>query len=222
VNRTRIVLADDHAVVREGLRILIDSQRDLKVVAEATSGQEALERVRETQARVLCLDLSMPGWSGVQTIKQVNLESPGTRVLVLTMHNDLAYVRSAIAAGALGYCLKSSHVSELLSAIRNVAAGSRAVDPNIQIAYGEFFSDHSVLGCTELSRREREVLELLVRGHTHQEIADKMFLSVKTVETYHARVREKTGLKTRADFVRYGVDSGLLSQDSKGSRPPAE
>jgi DNA-binding NarL/FixJ family response regulator len=198
-------------VVREGLRVLIDSQRDLKVVAEAATGQEALERVRETQPRVLCLDLSMPGWGGVHTIERINVASSSTRILVLTMHDDLAYVRSAIAAGAVGYYLKSSPVNELLTAIRTVAAGNLAIDPNIQNAFGDLPPEHRVLGCNQLSRREREVLELLVHGHTHQEMADKMFLSVKTVETYHARVRDKTGLKTRADFVRYGVDSGLLS-----------
>jgi DNA-binding NarL/FixJ family response regulator len=210
VNRIRIVLADDHAILREGLRTLIDYQRDLRVVGEAGTGQEALERVRETQPRVLCLDISMPGWCAVYTIEQVCAASPATRILVLTMHDDPAYFRSAFAAGALGYHLKTAPVDGLLGAIRNVAAGNRTVDPSLQNALNEPPADHPSRGYSQLSRREREVLDLLVRGHTHQEMADKMFLSIKTIETYHGRIREKTGLKTRADFVRFGLEAGLL------------
>jgi two-component system response regulator NreC len=210
VNRTRVVLADDHVVLREGLRLLIDSQRDLKVVAEAATSQEALERVRETQPRVLCLDLSMPGWGGVSTIERIGAITTHTRILVLTMHDDIAYVRSAVAAGAMGYILKSTPIADLLSAIRAVAVGNRAIDSRLQESFGEASGEAPAQGCHQLSRREREVLEHLIRGHTHQEIADKLFVSVKTVETYRARVREKTGLKTRADFVRYGLDAGLL------------
>ncbi|MBP3958450.1 response regulator transcription factor [Gemmata sp. G18] len=208
MNRTKVVLADDHAILREGLRALISIQADLEVVGEAATGLEAIDRVQETIPRVLCLDLSMPGWGSGPTIARVNQVSPRTRVLVLTMHNDPAYVRSALAAGAAGYFLKSSPSHELLAAIRATATGARVIDSALQ---GVLEDAPPPAGLPQFSRRETEVLEHLVKGHTHQEIADLLFLSVKTVETYRARLREKTGLKSRADFVRYGLDAGLLN-----------
>ena len=208
MNRTKVVLADDHAILREGLRALISIQADLEVVGEAATGMEAIDRVQETIPRVLCLDLSMPGWGSGPTIARVNQVSPRTRVLVLTMHNDPAYVRSALAAGAAGYFLKSSPSHELLAAIRATATGARVIDSALQ---GVLEDAPPPAGLPQFSRRETEVLEHLVKGHTHQEIADLLFLSVKTVETYRARLREKTGLKSRADFVRYGLDAGLLN-----------
>jgi two-component system response regulator NreC len=211
VNRTKVVLADDHAVLRDGLRVLINAQPDLEVVAEAGTGPEAVERVRETGARVLCLDLSMPGWGGAGTIERVRAASPRTRVLVVTMHDDPAYVRSAVTAGADGYMLKTTPVAALLAAIRGVAAGDRVIDAPLRPHLDGEPRRTPAGDQSQLSRREREVLELLSRGHTHQEIADKLFVSVKTIETYRARVRDKTGLKSRADFVRYGLDTGLLT-----------
>jgi two-component system, NarL family, response regulator NreC len=220
MNRAKVVLADDHAVLREGLRALINSQPDMEVVAEAGTGPEAVEKVRETGARVLCLDLSMPGWGSAATIERVRAASPRTRVLILTMHDDPAYVRSAVTAGADGYILKTTPVARLIAAIRDVAAGERVIDGPLQ-AYLDHSPDHSpTAGKLQLSRREREVLELLSKGHTHQEIADKLFVSVKTVETYRARIRDKTGLKSRADFVRFGLDNGYLTQaDNPGDVP---
>lgn len=217
--RTRIVLADDHVILREGLRALINAQADLEVVGEAASGTETVDRVQATEPRVLCLDLSMPGWGSATTIARVTQLVPRTRVLVLTMHNDPAYVRSALAAGAAGYFLKTTPFPELLAAIRAVAAGGRVIDP----ALGDVLeSQPPAAGQSQLSRRETEVLELLVKGLTHQEIADQLFLSVKTVETYRARLREKTGLKTRADFVRYGLEAGLIGAAPTEGTKPAE
>ncbi len=217
--RTRVVLADDHAILREGLRVLINAQPDLEVVAEAATGAEAVDRVQETLPRVLCLDISMPGWGNGPTIKRVTAASPRTRTLVLTMHNDPAYARTALAAGAAGYVLKTTPLPNLLAAIRAVAAGARVVDPALE---GAFDGPPTPAGAPPFSRREAEVLELLVKGHTHQEIADALFLSVKTVETYRARLREKTGLKSRADFVRYGVDAGLLAAPDGADPKPAD
>lgn len=213
MTRTAVVLADDHAVLREGLRVLISAQPDLEVVGEAGTGTETVDRVQEAAPRVLCLDLSMPGWGSGPTIQRVRAVSPRTRVLVLTMHNDPAYVRSALAAGADGYFLKTTPFPDLLAAIRAVAAGTRVIDPSLQAMLDDA---PPVADPPQFSRRETEVLELLVKGHTHQEIADLLFLSVKTVETYRARLREKTGLKTRADFVRYGLDTGLLASPEGG------
>ncbi|MDY3561842.1 response regulator transcription factor [Gemmata sp. JC673] len=217
--RTRIVLADDHVILREGLRALISAQPDLEVVGEAASGAETVECVQATEPRVLCLDLSMPGWGSATTINRVTQLAPRTRVLVLTMHNDPAYVRSALAAGAAGYFLKTTPFPDLLAAIRAVATGAQVIDP----ALGDVLDGPPPPAeRSQLSRRETEVLELLVKGLTHQEIADLLFLSVKTVETYRARLREKTGLKTRADYVRYGIEAGLLGPAGTEAPKPTE
>lgn len=204
MTRTPVVLADDHDMFREAVRTLIDHQPDLEVVGEAGTGPEVLDRAKELQPRVLCLDVSMPGWGLGVTVARVLSASPKTRVLILTMHNDPAFIHAAVTAGACGYVVKTASMTDLLSAVRAVAAGERVFPP---------LTDTPAPSAGEpqtLSRREREVLELLAHGLTHQEVADRLFLSVKTVETYRARVRTKMGLHTRADFVRYGVENGLL------------
>jgi two-component system, NarL family, response regulator NreC len=206
-SRTRVVLGDDHTILREGLRTLIDAQPDLQVVGEAATGQDVVRCVESTTPRVVCLDLSMPGWGWATTIEKLRATSPSSRILVLTMHDDPAYVRTALSLGAAGYALKSTPATSLLGAIRTVGAGQRSIDPSLTTTVE---TPPPVPGVGLLSRREHEVLQLLVRGHTHQEIADKLFVSVKTIETYRARVKEKTGLITRADFVRYGRETGML------------
>jgi DNA-binding NarL/FixJ family response regulator len=216
VKRTRVVLADDHAVLREGLRALIAAQPDFEVAGEAATGQEAVACAAQTTPAVLCLDLSMPGGGVAATIHNVKTVSPRTRVLILSMHSETAYVRSALAAGADGYVLKSSTTHVLLSGLRGVARGEHVLDP----ALGDLQADTKPSEAATLSRREREVIALLARGHTHQEIADKLLVSVKSVETYRARVREKLGLRTRADFVRYGLEAGLLTDSHAESAPP--
>ncbi len=219
MSRTHVVLADDHTVLRAGLCALINAQADLVVVAEAATGVEAAALVQETGPRVLCLDLSMPGWGSATTIARVRAVSPRTRVLVLTMHDDPAYARAALAAGADGYMLKTAPLPELLAAIRSVANGAQVIDKTLQGVLSD--SPRGATGQVELSRRESEVLQLLASGHTHQQIADRLFLSVKSVETYRARLRTKTGLKTRADYVRYGLDTGLLVSPPAGDAPPS-
>jgi DNA-binding NarL/FixJ family response regulator len=204
----RVLLADDHPVLRAGLRAVIDAQPDLRVVAEAGDGPAAV--LAAPSADVVLLDLNMPG-GGAAVIPQI-LAGTRARVLVLTMHTDPAYRRATEQAGAVGYLLKTAAMPELLAAVRAVAVGGTAFDPLPEPAV-----------TAELSRREKEVLEYLVHGHTHQVIADKLNVSVKTVETYRARIREKTGLKTRADLVRHGLATGLLTADpgeqSTGERP---
>lgn len=217
MNRIDVVLADDHALLREGLRVLIGAQPDLAVVAEAGTGPDAVERVREFQPRVLCLDLSMPGWGLVPTIERARECSPRTKILVVTSHDDPAYARAALAAGANGYVLKSAASAELVAAIRTVAAGGTVLGASLQDAVGEPTATNR-----ELSPRERELLALLAQGLTHQVIADRLFLSVKTVETYRARLKAKTGLKSRADFVRYGLETGLLLPSDADAPRPAE
>lgn len=226
MSKIRILIADDHAVVRSGLRLLINSQKDMEVVGEARDGKEVLPRVQESQPDVALLDLSMPGGGGLQAIGLLRREQPAVRVLVLTMHDDPDYLRSVISAGGFGYVVKRSADSDLISAIRAVSRGERFVDPSIgenlvQEILREAGSGGSSAGegdAARLSPREREVLGLLARGHTNTEIAERIFVSVKTVETYRARLSQKLGLHTRAELVRYAMNRGILRGDS--SDPP--
>ena len=215
--RTRVLLADDHAVLRAGLAMLINAQPDLEVIAEAADGVEAIERARKTQPDVVILDLTMPRLSGFAALQTILRECPATRVLVLTMHDDAAYGRSLLVAGALGYVTKKAADRELLQAIRAVREGRRFVDVS---QAEEMLPPTGRGGATPraiLSRREYEVLALVARGFTHQEVADRLGLSIKTIETYLARLAAKLGLRRRADLVRYALDTGLLEHDSAAS-----
>jgi DNA-binding NarL/FixJ family response regulator len=226
--KTRVLVADDHAVLRAGLRLLINTQPDMEAVGEAGTFPEALRQVRTLRPDVLILDLSMPGGTGVKTIERLAAECPGTRILVLTMHDDPSYLRAALAAGAFGYVVKKAADSELLTAIRAVAQGRAFVDLDIsgrkvQTVLGNRDGDGEPGGpAAVLSPREREVLGLLAQGHTNQVIADRLFLSVKTIESYRARLMQKLGLTNRADLIRYAVEIGLLGPgklDDAGGSP---
>jgi DNA-binding NarL/FixJ family response regulator len=207
--RTRIVIADDHAILRAGLAMLIEAQPDLVVAGEAADGLEAIEKVRRTKPDVLILDLTMPRMSGFDALRQIHEESPDTKVLVLTMHDDPAYGRSLLSAGALGYVTKKAADRELLLAIRTVREGRLFVDLSQ--------AEDMLAKQSPLSQRERQVLLELAHGFTHQEIADRLVLSIKTVETYLDRLSTKLGLRRRADLVRYALEIGLLAPDA---RPP--
>lgn len=211
----RVLIADDHAVLRAGLRVLIDAQPDMEVVGEAADSDEAVRKVVEARPDVALMDITMPGSSGIKAIGRITDACPQTRVLVLTMHDVPAYLRSAVAAGAAGYVVKRAADSELLSAIRGVHRGRTVLDPAlaatvVQRAIGK----RSAAGrpASLLSPREREVLDLVAQGYTNQQIADRLGLSVKTVETYRSRLVEKLGLRSRADLVRYALDSGLVGR----------
>jgi two-component system, NarL family, response regulator NreC len=214
----RVLIADDHAVLRAGLRMLLRAQSDIEVVGEAADGLETPMRVRELQPDVVLLDLSMPGPRSGNVIREVLLACPTTRVLILTMHDDEAYLRSALSAGASGYLVKKAADSELMSAIRAVHAGRTFVD--LTQTTGE--ARLSLRGDVgeqrqppkKLSRREREVLGLLAQGHSNQQIADQTDLSVKTVETYRTRLSVKLGLKGRAELYRFAAESGILETDA--------
>ena len=215
--KIRILIADDHAVLRAGLRMLINAQADLEVVGEATNGHEALGLARKLLPDVITMDLNMPG-NTIQTIERLRQECPQTRILVLTMHDDPAYLRAALAAGSAGYVTKSAADTELLIAIRTVFRGRSFVDSSltdslVQTALGNKpgggpNGTQDSVSC--LSHREREVLELLAQGHTNQQAADRLFLSVKTIETYRKRITDKLGLRSRADLVRYALEIGIL------------
>lgn len=219
--KIRVFIADDHAVLRSGLRLLINGQPDMEVVGEAADGLEAEQRISTTAPDVALMDLSMPH-DGLHAIRQISQASPATRVLALTMHDDPGYLRLALSAGAAGYVVKTAVDSELLTAIRTVAQGRTFVD--LSCSPDRMFAEPLAAerdltprptGPSDqpLSRREREVLTRIARGFTNQEIAEQLSLSVKTVETYRARLMVKLDLRSRADLVRYALDHGLLTSD---------
>jgi two-component system response regulator NreC len=218
--RIRILIADDHAVLRTGLRMLIGSQRDLDVVGEASDGDEAVRKAAALRPDVALVDISMPGSGGIKAIERIREAAPATRVLVLTMHDMPAYLRAALAAGAAGYVVKRAADSALLAAIRDVHRGRTVLDPALAasvVQSGLRRRGATTSPATPLSHREREVLELVAQGYTNQQIADHLGLSVKTVETYRARLVEKLGLQSRAELVRYALDSGLFGGEASST-----
>jgi two-component system response regulator NreC len=210
--RIRILLADDHTVLRSGLRALLSAQADLEVTGEAGEGGEALRLTQTLKPDVVVMDIGMPGVSGIDATARIRRELPLTKVVILSMHDDQGYLRQALRAGASGYVLKKAADTELLAAIRAAARGELYLDPSL--AKG-LVADVVLPKAQEpeipvLSEREREVLHLLARGHTNQQVADRLCISVKSVETYKARLMEKLGLKGRAELVRYALTHGLL------------
>ena len=212
--RTRVVLADDHAILRAGLAMLVRAQPDLEVVGEAADGIEALEKVRKTKPDVVILDLTMPRMNGFDALREIIRDSPQTKVLVLTMHDDSAYGRSLLAAGALGYVTKKAAGRELLTAIRAVREGRRFVDMTQAEAMLPRTGARLPAPRELLSQREEQVLGLVARGFTHQETADLLALSIKTVETYLSRLTTKLGLHRRAELVRYAMETGILDRET--------
>ena len=205
-----IVLADDHAVVRAGLRLLLDQAGGLRVVSEAGDAGSALRTVLGHKPTVLVLDLNMPGeLTSLDAIPKVADASPGTRVVVLTMQEDPEFARRALQAGAAGYVLKEAADSELVEAVRRAAAGDTYLNPRLGAALAAAPAAPSGPP-DDLSPREVEVLRLIALGHTNAEIAEQLFLSVRTVETHRAHIQQKLRRSTRADLVRYALDRGLL------------
>jgi len=208
-------LADDHAVVREGLKALINAHPLMEVVGEAADGRHACELAMILRPDVVVMDVSMPVLSGSQATARLLLECPTARVLALTVHEDKGYIRQLLASGAVGYVLKRAAPEELIHAIRAVAAGGIYLDPGMAAkVVGGFVRTPSgaVTAGGELSDREAEVARLTAAGHSNKEIAARLELSVKTVETYRARAMEKLGLQGRAGLVRYAVLQGWLQE----------
>ena len=217
MDKTQLMLVDDHKVLRSGLRTLINQQPDLEVVAEANTAREALELATHLQPDLVVLDLTLPGGGSLELINELVENGPLPRVLVLSMHNDPAYARAALGAGATGYVVKTVSEEDLLAAIRAVRRGKAVVDLDDEARTASVFGTSGLQAVRSparatvgLSPREREVLRLLGQGHSNQAIAERLDLSPKTVATYRARIAEKLGLKTTADFVRYATDTGLL------------
>jgi DNA-binding NarL/FixJ family response regulator len=208
---TRLVIADDHAIVREGLKQVLAAAGDLTIVAEAQNGGEVMQRVREFEFDVLLLDMSMPGKSGIELIRQIHHEKPKLRILVLSMHEEQQYAVRALKAGAAGYLTKDSASAQLVAAIRKVAAGGAYISAAVaeQFALGAMAS-HEGPPHTALSNREYQVFEMLVSGRTITEIAERLNLSVKTVSTHKARVLQKMNMDSAAELVRYAIKHRLV------------
>jgi two-component system response regulator NreC len=225
-HKIRVMIADDHAILRAGLRMLVNAQADMQVVSEAPDGEKAVETARETKPDVALLDLTMPRVGGMKALQEMVRGCRKTRVLVLTMHDDPAYLRSALAAGASGYLLKRAVDAELISAIRAVHRGGIFVDPRLAnilvqdvLAKGSTKARSSSRPTNILSRRELQVLGLVARGYTSAQIAKQIFVGVKTIETYRSRFVEKLGLRTRSEVVRFAVQMGLLTPEKLESEP---
>jgi DNA-binding NarL/FixJ family response regulator len=212
--KLRVYLADDHAVVRSGLKALINAQPDMEVSGEAGDGRTACDQVQELQPDVVVMDVSMPKLNGAQATVQLKQACPNVKVLALTVHEDKGYLRLLLEAGASGYVLKRAAAEDLIHAIRTVAAGGVYLDPALagQVV-GSFVrspAGHRAPEGGDLSDREAEVVRLIAAGYSNKEIASRISLSVKTVETYKARSMEKLGLESRADLVRYALQRGWL------------
>jgi two-component system response regulator NreC len=213
VERIKIVLADDHAVVRKGLRLLLDGEEGFEVVAEAGTAEDALRYVRAHRPQVLVLDLNMPGnVNSLDAIPEVEASGDGTRVVVLTMQEDPEFARRALGNGAAGYVLKEAADDELVEAVRRAAAGDTYLNPRLGAALAA--APLKPAGPPDdLTEREVEILRLIALGHTNVEIGEQLYLSVRTVESHRAHIQQKLRRSSRAELVRYALDHGLLDEE---------
>lgn len=224
-HKIRVMIVDDHAILRAGLRMLVNAQADMEVVSEAADGEKAVLGVREAKPDVTLLDLTMPRVGGMKALQEIARNFRETRVLVLTMHDDPAYLRSALAAGASGYLLKRAVDAELIAAIRAVHRGGIFVDPRLAsiLVQDVLAKKRTKAGGTQpvniLSDRELQVLGLVARGYTSAQISKQISVGVKTVETYRSRFAEKLGLRTRSDVIRFAVQMGLLTPEALEHEP---
>lgn len=205
-----VVLADDHEIVRSGIRLVLEREPDLEVVAEAGDGESAVRYTLGHKPRVLVLDLNMPNLSGLEAIPQAQEASPETSIIVLTMQDEPAFAREALRAGARGFVIKQAAATELVDAIRSVVGGGTYINPSLgaRLAAEPVGSELP----DDLTKRETEVLGLLALGYTNPEVADHLVLSVRTVETHRANIQRKTGASTRAELVAYAIEHDLVDR----------
>ncbi len=217
MSMTTIVLADDHHVVRQGLRTLLEAEPDFSVVGETGDGVEAAQLVERLRPDVLVLDLMMPGLNGLEVTRQVSQRSPQTHVVILSMHASEAHVLEALRSGAAGYVLKESTSAELVLAVREAVAGRRYLSSPLSERAIEVYmqkAESTALDPYEtLTAREREVLYLVAEGHTNAEIADRLFISRRTVETHRANLMRKLGLRTQTELISYALRRGILPME---------
>jgi two-component system response regulator NreC len=215
---TRVLIVDDHAVVRSGLKLVLESEEGIEPIGEAGSARDAVFEARSTKPDVILLDVVMPGQSGIEVIPTLLKENPDTKILVLSMQDDPHYVREAFAAGASGYVLKEAADREVVAAVREVAGGGRYVHPELGARLVTADSEQRRRAEEDpLSERESEVLRLLALGHTNQEIAKQLFISIRTAETHRSHIMQKLRLSSRAELVRYALERGLLENPETGT-----
>jgi two-component system, NarL family, response regulator NreC len=210
MRRIRVLLADDHAVVRQGFRMILGAQSDLEIVGEAGNGREAVELAAELKPDVVVMDVTMPELNGIEATRRVTAENPHIRVVALSMHKDSVYVREILRAGARGYLLKESVADDLVAAVRAVAAGEGYLSPAISNAVLDDYRRHVTDPIDLLSSREREVLQMLAEGKTNKEIAGTLNLSVYTVDAHRGRIMEKLNVHSINELVRFAVRNGLI------------
>jgi DNA-binding NarL/FixJ family response regulator len=210
MKRIRILLADDHAVVRQGFKMILGAQPDMEIVGEAGNGREAVELAESLKPEVVVMDVSMPELNGIEATRRLGESLPHTRVLALSMHKDSVYVREILRAGARGYLLKDSVAGDLVSAVRAVAAGEGYISPQVSTAVLDDYRRHVTNPIDLLTSREREVLQMLAEGKTNKEIAAVLNLSVYTVDAHRGRIMEKLNVHSINELVRFAVRNGLV------------
>lgn len=205
-----VLIIDDHAILRSGLKMLINSAGGLRVTGEAGTGREAVESFKKNAPDIVVLDITLPDMSGLEVAREIKRTAPAAKILVLTMHDNANYVREFVRIGVSGYIVKKSADSELINAIRAINRGDMFIDPSLTKA---LLSEAPEREENRLSSREEEVLRLLVKGYLGKEIAGRLKISVKTVETYRARIAEKLGISGRAELLQYALKNGLFNAD---------
>jgi two-component system response regulator NreC len=214
---TKVLLVDDHAILREGLRMVLDAQPQIKVVGEAGDGRQAVELAEKLRPDVVVMDIAMPSLNGLDATRQIKKRWPEIRVVILTMHENQQYLMQIVKAGATGAVLKRSAGTELLTAIRAAALGQSYFSPSIASMmlddYRVRLNDEGIDNPEILTEREREVLQLVAEGKNNHEIADSLFLSIKTVQTHRAHIMEKLDLHDRTDLVKYAIRTGMITPD---------
>jgi two-component system response regulator NreC len=214
MSKIRILIADDHSIVREGVRMILDGQEDFEVIGEASTGRQALEEARRLKPDVVVMDISMPDMTGIEATTKIRTELPQTQVMGLTMHEDESYVFELLKAGAAGYVLKRAAAEDLVTAVRAAHQGEAFLYPTVaKLVVQDYLQrataqDQAALD--GLTGREREVLTLIAEGLTNQEIAGRLYISIKTVQTHRAHIMEKLNLHDRTELVRYAIRKGLI------------
>jgi len=218
MSNIRVLVVDDHAMFREGIRSLLQGQEDVETVGEATDGREAVEMVHQLTPEVVLMDIAMPGMGGLEATRRIHREYPNVKVLVLTQYEDSEYILSMIKAGAKGYIAKTATASELVSAIRTVHKGESFLYPSAATAVVEEYLMRATGEKNEyehLTDREREILQLVAEGRTNREIADRLFISVKTILRHRTNVMEKLGFHNRTELIKYAISNGLIEMPRK-------
>jgi len=210
MRRIRILLADDHAVVRQGFKMILGAQPDMEIVGEAGNGRDAVELAEQLRPEVVVMDVAMPELNGIEATRRITDALPHTRILALSMHKDSVYVRETLRAGARGYLLKDSPAGDLLAAVRAVASGQGYLSPEVSNAVLDDYRRHVSNPIDLLTSREREVLQMLAEGKTNKEIAGVLNLSVYTVDAHRGRIMEKLNLHSINELVRFAVRNGLV------------